>query len=166
MNYSSDVINTHCCSLLRLTSDLPFAGAMLARALLSKGGVARHFAPSIRSTTSPLAPAAAMARQLSALKPSNPSLTSAAATSSVDSPSLTERSYLLFHPVHPKENLKSITPKHREPKGMGDSAAFSAVGLARGTFDYITGYAPTKSLSQREWLARFIFLETVRPLFL
>lgn len=55
----------------------------------------------------------------------------------------------------------AVKPAHRKPEGARDSVALSAVKLARGAFDVVTGYNSTGNNSEAHWLRRVIFLETV-----
>jgi len=69
------------------------------------------------------------------------------------------------HPSATEEQLKSIEVAHREVRGLSDSIAFNSVRFLRWATDLVTGYRhdPTKPyvMSERKWLVRFIFLETV-----
>lgn len=69
------------------------------------------------------------------------------------------------HPEVTEDQLKSIEVGHREPKGFSDKTAYNAVRFLRFFTDLATGYRHDASkpyiMSERKWLIRFIFLETV-----
>lgn len=50
--------------------------------------------------------------------------------------------YMLYHPSYNMQSIEGITPQHRPPRGLMDYAAYLAVGMARKSFDFITGHAP------------------------
>jgi hypothetical protein len=61
--------------------------------------------------------------------------------------------------------LKNIQIAHRETRGVSDWIALNTVRFLRWGTDLATGYRhdPNKPyvMSERKWLIRFIFLETV-----
>lgn len=69
------------------------------------------------------------------------------------------------HPEFTEAQLKGIEVAHREAKGFSDKVAYNSVRLLRWGCDLLTGYRhdPSKPyvMSERKWLVRFIFLETV-----
>jgi len=69
------------------------------------------------------------------------------------------------HPSATEEQLKKIEVAHREVRSFSDWAAFNTVRLLRWATDLVTGYRhdPNRPyvMSERKWLIRFIFLETV-----
>jgi len=69
------------------------------------------------------------------------------------------------HPEATESQLKSIDVAHRETRTFGDWIALSMVRVLRWGTDVATGYRhdPKKPyvMSERKWLIRFIFLETV-----
>jgi len=69
------------------------------------------------------------------------------------------------HPAVTEEQLKSVEIAHREPRTVSDWAAYNTVRLLRWATDLATGYRhdPNKPyvMTERKWLIRFIFLETV-----
>ena len=69
------------------------------------------------------------------------------------------------HPRATEEQLNNIEVAHREVRDLSDSIAFNSVRFLRWATDLVTGYRhdPTKPyvMSERKWLIRFIFLETV-----
>ncbi|KAJ9608179.1 inducible alternative oxidase 2 [Cladophialophora chaetospira] len=69
------------------------------------------------------------------------------------------------HPEVTEDQLKSIEVGHREPDGFSDRVAYNSVRFLRWCTDLATGYRhdPNRPyiMSERKWLVRFIFLETV-----
>ncbi|KAI5461896.1 alternative oxidase-domain-containing protein [Mariannaea sp. PMI_226] len=80
------------------------------------------------------------------------------------------------HHGYTYEELTSVVPAHREPRGVGDWVAWKIVRLARYCMDKATGMDrqqqvdkkhPTtavmaqKPLTESQWLIRFIFLESI-----
>lgn len=69
------------------------------------------------------------------------------------------------HPEATEQQLKAIQLDHREPRTLSDSIAYNMVRFLRWGTDLATGYRhdPNKPyvMSERKWLVRFIFLETV-----
>mmetsp|Transcript_49089 Transcript_49089/g.93788 ORF Transcript_49089/g.93788 Transcript_49089/m.93788 type:complete len:356 (-) Transcript_49089:478-1545(-) len=63
-------------------------------------------------------------------------------------------------PIYNMDDL-DITPKHRPTQGFRDNFAMALVGTLRGSFDLITGYNSNKTMTERHWLRRVLFLETV-----
>lgn len=64
-----------------------------------------------------------------------------------------------YHPVYTKEWVHSIRPQHKVPKTMHEKLAYRAVQFTRRAFDFVTMYRP--QISERQWLQRILFLETV-----
>ena len=64
-----------------------------------------------------------------------------------------------------EEQMKQIVVAHRETKTWSDWAALGTVRMLRFFTDLATGYRhdPNKPyvMSERKWLIRFVFLETV-----
>lgn len=72
-----------------------------------------------------------------------------------------------------EQQLKDIAIAHRETKNWSDWVALSTVRTLRWWTDLATGYRPPKKgkeaattpsrfvMTERKWLIRFIFLETV-----
>jgi Alternative oxidase len=69
------------------------------------------------------------------------------------------------HPSVTEQQLKDIEVAHREVKTWSDWTAYNMVRILRWGTDLATGYRhdPDKPyvMSERKWLIRFIFLETV-----
>lgn len=69
------------------------------------------------------------------------------------------------HPDFTEKQLKDIEVAHREVRTASDWVAFNSVRFLRWCTDVVTGYRhdPNKpyKMSERKWLIRFIFLETV-----
>eukprot|EP00039_Didymoeca_costata_P000392 m.45371 g.45371 ORF g.45371 m.45371 type:complete len:345 (+) comp10238_c0_seq1:182-1216(+) len=71
-----------------------------------------------------------------------------------------EEDYVLMHPVYSQEELDSVSITHRDPKGISDWFAYTAVRGLRFGFDTLTGYGRVP-FTEELWLQRFCFLETV-----
>ena len=69
------------------------------------------------------------------------------------------------HPYTNEEMLKSIQVAHREPKILSDKVAYNMVRFAKWCTNIATGYRrnPNKpyAMTERKWLVRFVFLETI-----
>ena len=69
------------------------------------------------------------------------------------------------HPGASEEQLKNVGIAHREVQTMSDRVAYNTVRFLRWCTDLATGYRHDASrpyvMSERKWLIRFIFLETV-----
>ncbi|ORY49764.1 alternative oxidase [Rhizoclosmatium globosum] len=70
---------------------------------------------------------------------------------------LNSKDYVLFHPVYSKSDLEAATYTHREVSGIKDRIAFGLVRTMRYVFDTAT----PNVMSERQWLNRICFLETV-----
>jgi threonyl-tRNA synthetase len=68
-------------------------------------------------------------------------------------------SYMLMHPVYSKDYVESVRPSHRPPVKMHEKVGYYSVQACRTLFDVFTGYST--EMSERKWLARFLYLETV-----
>ena len=64
-----------------------------------------------------------------------------------------------------EEQLKGIEVAHRDVRNMSDRVAYNMVRVLRWGTDLATGYRhdPNKpyTMTERKWMVRFIFLETV-----
>ncbi|PCH40100.1 mitochondrial alternative oxidase [Wolfiporia cocos MD-104 SS10] len=87
--------------------------------------------------------------------------------------------WVLFHPVYSPEELKSVDVLHRESKTLSDKIAYLFVRTLRWGFDTFTGYQhkplpPNQEsmsleelraggyvMNERQWLRRFLFLESI-----
>jgi hypothetical protein len=87
--------------------------------------------------------------------------------------------WVLFHPVYSPEELRSVEILHREAKTISDKVASNLVKLMRWGFDFVSGYkhkplppdhknmsleelkAGNYVLTEKAWLQRILFLETV-----
>ena len=86
--------------------------------------------------------------------------------------------WVLFHPVYTTEEMKAVEVLHREAKTLSDKFACNLVRFARWSFDFVSGYKhkhipPNHDmsleelqkggyiLSERAWLSRILFLETI-----
>ncbi|XP_064386462.1 uncharacterized protein LOC135334994 [Halichondria panicea] len=73
-------------------------------------------------------------------------------------------SYSLPHPIWSAAEVDGVEVTHRPPTDRVDKAAFYTMKLMRFMFDLFSGYGWGKwrgTLSERKWIKRFIFLETV-----
>ncbi|GAB4823658.1 hypothetical protein N2152v2_010704 [Parachlorella kessleri] len=70
-----------------------------------------------------------------------------------------DRDYLLMHPVYTQDYLVTVKPTHKPRETMRDRVGFAAVQVLRWCFDRASGYGP--NMSERQWLRRILFLETV-----
>jgi len=67
---------------------------------------------------------------------------------------------MLMQPVYTADDL-DVKIHHRPVSGLRDYVANGLVNIARGLFDYFTGYDPAKAQTEAHYLRRCIFLETV-----
>jgi ubiquinol oxidase len=69
------------------------------------------------------------------------------------------------HPIYNEEDMRAIKIAHRESKTWSDWVALGLCRMFRKGMDLSTGYRhdPTKPyvMSERKWMVRFVFLETV-----
>ncbi|KAL3261608.1 hypothetical protein ABHI18_003581 [Aspergillus niger] len=74
------------------------------------------------------------------------------------------------HPIYTEKEIRNITVAHREAKCLSDKIALGLVRLLRWCTDFVTGYrnpernkeiADKFDMTERKWLIRFIFLESV-----
>ncbi|KAJ5467360.1 Alternative oxidase [Penicillium sp. IBT 31633x] len=74
------------------------------------------------------------------------------------------------HPVYTEEQVRNITIAHRQAKNWSDWVALGTVRFFRWGMDMATGYKHPKpgeklpayfKMTEKKWLARFIFLESV-----
>lgn len=67
--------------------------------------------------------------------------------------------------MYSEQDMKNIIIAHRETKNWSDWTALGFMRLFRKGMDIATGYRhdPTKpyTMSERKWMIRFVFLETV-----
>ncbi|DBB18396.1 TPA: hypothetical protein ACH3X3_000047 [Trebouxia sp. C0006] len=68
--------------------------------------------------------------------------------------------FSLMQPVYSAEYTESVKPKHIVPEKFRQKLANFAVYVARHFFDGITSYN-LESMTERKWLRRILFLETV-----
>ena len=73
---------------------------------------------------------------------------------------LNPQSYRMAHPIYKLQDIETIKKYHHEPEGISDKMALTAITVVRKFFDTITRYNPEK-MNERDWLMRFIILETV-----
>lgn len=72
--------------------------------------------------------------------------------------------YTLPHPIWSREEAEAVQVTHTPPTDKVDKAAYFSVRTMRLFFDLFSGYTwgkVFKSLDERKWLTRIIFLETV-----
>ncbi|BCR92490.1 alternative oxidase [Aspergillus chevalieri] len=74
------------------------------------------------------------------------------------------------HPVYTYDQMNKVTVAHREAKDWADWVALGTVRLLRWGMDLVTGYRhpglgeenlPKFKMTERKWLTRFVFLESV-----
>jgi hypothetical protein len=69
------------------------------------------------------------------------------------------------HPMYTEEAMRSIVIAHRETRSWSDWTALGMVRFLRWGTDLLTGYRHDSTrpyaMSERKWMLRFIFLETV-----
>ena len=70
------------------------------------------------------------------------------------------KSYRLAHPVYSMQDIEKVEVTHRKTEGIKDNLAYWGVQACRRSVDLLTRYDP-KTFSERDWLNRVIFLETV-----
>lgn len=84
---------------------------------------------------------------------------------------------MLHHPIYTEQELSDVHITHKKFESWHDRVAYTAVRTLRSVFDVFTGYlhAPTpsktnsqsdvqhshKTMTEQQWLRRFIFLESV-----
>lgn len=73
---------------------------------------------------------------------------------------LNPTSYRMAHPIYEKRDLEKIKVTHQAPKGISDKLCYYTILLTRNSFDFFSRYDP-KTMDERKWLNRVIFLETV-----
>jgi len=86
--------------------------------------------------------------------------------------------WVLFHPVYTQEESQAVEVLHRQPKSASDHVANLLIRVTRWGFDFVSGYKdkhppPNHNMSleelrakgfantERQWLARILFLESV-----
>ena len=69
------------------------------------------------------------------------------------------------HPIYNEADMKAIKVAHRESKTWSDWVALGLCRLFRKGMDLTTGYRHDNSkpyvMSERKWMVRFVFLESV-----
>ncbi|KAF2768884.1 alternative oxidase [Teratosphaeria nubilosa] len=67
------------------------------------------------------------------------------------------------HPVYTQEQMEAVKVAHRNAKSWSDYAALSTMRILRWGLDVASGYKkdPHSAMSERKWMIRFIFLESV-----
>jgi len=71
-----------------------------------------------------------------------------------------DRNYMMDHPIWSPTEASSIQITHSDPKDFTTRLAYYSVKTIRSLFDYFTGYNH-QSMTEKKWLFRIIFLETV-----
>jgi hypothetical protein len=69
-------------------------------------------------------------------------------------------SYLLPHPYWTRKDVDDVKITHKSPSSLPDRIAYIHVFLLRTCFDIFTGYKST-NMSEKHWMRRIIFLETL-----
>lgn len=67
--------------------------------------------------------------------------------------------YWLMQPVYDSQYVEAVRAYHRPPEDMHDRIGYTAIQAMRWAFDVATGYGA--QMSEKQWMRRFIFLETV-----
>ncbi|KAI4206536.1 MAG: hypothetical protein LQ346_001026 [Caloplaca aetnensis] len=78
-----------------------------------------------------------------------------------DAPSIKVTPPAWHHPIYTEEQMNLIQVAHRSTNNWRDRVALMMVRLLRFGMDTATGYTHDKSLSERKWLVRMLFLESV-----
>lgn len=71
------------------------------------------------------------------------------------------------HEIYTEKELKEVKITHKAFESWHDRVAYAAVRTLRFFFDTFTGYVhanpqnSTKTMTEQQWLRRFIFLESV-----
>ncbi|KAI8999863.1 alternative oxidase-domain-containing protein [Gaertneriomyces semiglobifer] len=68
--------------------------------------------------------------------------------------------YVLRHPVYLPDELV-VEETHRELQGFRDRVAFNLVQVMRKAFDFATKYSDVGTMTEKQWLNRMVFLESV-----
>ena len=75
--------------------------------------------------------------------------------------------YMLPHEIYTEKELQEVKITHKSFESWHDRVAYGAVRTLRFFFDVFTGYVhadskhSTKTMTEQQWLRRFIFLESV-----
>lgn len=73
---------------------------------------------------------------------------------------LNPKSYRMAHPVYSEKEVERVKFTHKAPEGIRDKVTRFAIKATRSSFDVVSGYDP-KTLDERGWMNRVIFLETI-----
>ena len=73
---------------------------------------------------------------------------------------LDSQSFRMAHPIYKTWDIKKIKIYHHDPQNWKDRLAINMIRFLRGSVDIVTRYNPDK-MNERDWINRFIFLETV-----
>ncbi|KAL4896557.1 alternative oxidase-domain-containing protein [Aspergillus ambiguus] len=72
------------------------------------------------------------------------------------------------HPVYTQEQIRSVQIAHKNASNLPDQFALGTVRFLRWGMDIATGYRPNKTtrphkstMTEKKWITRFIFLESV-----
>ncbi|CAF0758449.1 unnamed protein product [Adineta ricciae] len=81
------------------------------------------------------------------------------------------KDYMMHHEIYSEKDLQNVTMTHKKLESWHDRVAYAAVRTLRLVFDTFTGYLhgstmaklgyQNPSMTEEQWLRRFIFLETV-----
>jgi len=72
--------------------------------------------------------------------------------------------YMMHHEIYSEKELNAIEITHKKFETWHDRVAYAAVRTLRVFFDTFTGYihgSTTSSMTEPQWLRRFIFLESI-----
>lgn len=94
-----------------------------------------------------------------------------------NAPSIESTEAAWAHPVYTHEQMEAVRVAHRNAKTMSDKFALAVLRTLRWSFDLVTGYrhdkaaakgqkdakdaVPQSTMTEKKWLTRFIFLESV-----
>ena len=73
---------------------------------------------------------------------------------------LDPKSYRMAHPIYSQSEVEQVKFTHKAPEGIRDKVTRFAIKATRSSFDVVSGYDP-KTLDERGWMNRVIFLETI-----
>lgn len=71
------------------------------------------------------------------------------------------RDFHLMQPIYSKLYPETVRPRHNVAVTMSQRIGLRGVLMTRTLFDSATGYSPDKPMSEKMWLRRILFLETV-----
>ncbi|PNW78476.1 hypothetical protein CHLRE_09g395950v5 [Chlamydomonas reinhardtii] len=94
------------------------------------------------------------------INPARMAADSASAAAGASGDAALAESYMA-HPAYSDEYVESVRPTHVTPQKLHQHVGLRTIQVFRYLFDKATGYTPTGSMTEAQWLRRMIFLETV-----